>query len=64
MIDDFSKEEFHIALARPKGSFEFTYAELGKGSAIVQGDMSLKLEGTYAQFCEHNYNQDGLMRAA
>ncbi|NIY16757.1 MAG: DUF1326 domain-containing protein, partial [Nitrospinaceae bacterium] len=32
ITNDFSGEDFHIALARPKGSFEFTYGEIGRGS--------------------------------
>ena len=31
-INEFTGEPFHIALARPSGSFEFTYAELGLGT--------------------------------
>ncbi len=64
LIDEFSGDEFHIALARPKGSFEFTYAEIGKGASSVSGDMQMELDSSYAQFCAHNYNQDGLIQAA
>ena len=64
LVDEFSGEPFHIALARPSGSFEFTYAEIGAGTAMVQGDLNISLDATYAHFCEHNYNQDGLIRAA
>ena len=38
-INEFTGEPFHIALARPSGSFEFTYAELGLGTTLVTGDM-------------------------
>ena len=64
IVDEFSGDEFHIALARPKGSFEFTYAEIGSGTSSVQGELAMNLEGSYGQFCEHNYNQDGLIVAA
>ena len=64
IIDEFSGEEFHIALARPKGSFEFTYAEIGSGTSSVKGELAMVLEASYGQFCEHNYNQDGLIVAA
>lgn len=64
LIDDFSGEPFQIALSRPTGSFEFTYAELGSGDSKVQGDLELEMKGTYAQFNIHHYDQDGLVRAA
>lgn len=64
MIDKFSGQAFRIGLARPTGSFEFTYAEIGSGSSNVQGDLGLDMQNTYAQFNEHNYNQDGLVEAA
>ena len=64
IIDGFSGDPFHIALARPSGSFEFTYAELGQGSASVNDPMKMELDASYAQFCVHHYNQDGLIRAA
>lgn len=64
IIDEFSGGEFHIALARPKGSFEFTYAEIGTGVSTVQGALAMTLEkGSFGQFCELNYNQDGLVQA-
>jgi len=54
----------HIALSRPSGSFEFTYAEIGAGSASVTGPLPMELDGSYAQFCIHHYDQDGLVAAA
>ena len=62
MINDFSGEPFHIALARPSGSFEFTYANLGLGTTSVTGDVEMAFEDTYAQFLVHHFNQDGLVR--
>ena len=63
MINEFSGEPFHIALTRPRGSFEFTYAELGLGTTSVTAGMDMTFEDSYAQFCVHHYNQDGLIRA-
>lgn len=64
LIDPFSGDPFHIALARPSSSFEFMYAEIGAGTANVSGELPIQLDGSYAQFCVHHYNQDGLVRAA
>ncbi|MGK0224844.1 MAG: hypothetical protein ACI9ON_004101 [Limisphaerales bacterium] len=64
IIDEFSGAPFHIAITRPSGSFEFTYAEIGAGTSTVQGEMAMDLDTTYAQYCEHHYNQDGLVLAA
>ena len=61
-INEFTGEPFHIALARPSGSFEFTYAELGLGTTSVAGDMEMAFEDTWALFCIHHFNQDGLVR--
>lgn len=64
IVDEFSGDEFHIALARTAGSFEFTYAELGQGTSVVKGTMEMKLDSTYGQFCVHHYDQDGLVKTA
>ena len=40
-INEFTGQPFHIALARPSGSFEFTYAEIGLGRTMVTGDMEM-----------------------
>jgi hypothetical protein len=61
-INEFNGEPFHVALARPSGSFEFTYAELGLGSTSVIGEMEMSFEGTWAHFCIHHFNQDGMVR--
>ena len=63
IINEFNGEEFHIALARTAGSFEFTYAELGQGTATVSGALAMELDGTYAQYCTLHYDQDGLVKA-
>jgi hypothetical protein len=61
-INEFNGEPFHVALARPSGSFEFTYAEIGLGSTSVTGEMEMAYEGTWAHFCVHHFNQDGMVR--
>ena len=62
MINEFSGQPFHIALARPSGSIEFAYAEIGLGNTSVTGEMEMAFEDSYAQFCVHHFNQDGLIR--
>ena len=62
MINRFNGEPFHIALARPSGSFEFAYAEIGHGTTSVTGDMEMAFEDSWAHFCVHHFNQDGLVR--
>ena len=61
-INDFNGEPFHIALARSRGSFEFTYAELGLGTTSVTGEMDMAFEDTWAHFCIHHFTQNGLVR--
>ena len=62
IINEFYGEPFHIALARPNGSFEFTYAEIGHGTTSVAGDCEMAFEDSWAHFCVHHFNQDGLVR--
>ena len=61
-IDEFNGEPFQIALARGSGSFEFTYAEIGLGTTSVTGEMQMAFEDTWAHFCIHHFDQDGLVR--
>jgi len=61
-INEFTGEPIHIALARPSGSFEFTYAEIGLGTTKVTGEMEMAFENSWAHFCVHHFNQDGLVR--
>lgn len=63
IINEFNGEEFHIAIARPAGSFEFTYGEIGRGSTSVTRDMEMAFEDSWAMYCVHHYNQDGLIRS-
>ena len=62
IINEFSGQPFHVALARPSGSFEFTYAEIGLGTTSVTGDMEMAFEDSWAHYCVHHFNQDGLVR--
>jgi hypothetical protein len=63
IINEFNGEPFHIALARPSGSFEFTYAEIGSGTTTVTGDMEMAYENSWAHYCIHHFNQDGMVRS-
>ncbi len=62
IVNEFDDEPFRIALARPSGSFEFTYADIGRGSTSVTGDMEMAFSDTYAHYCVHHFDQDGLVR--
>ncbi len=62
IINEFNGQPFHIALARPSGSFEFTYAEIGLGTTAVTGDIEMSYENSWAHFCVHHFNQDGMVR--
>jgi hypothetical protein len=62
IVNEFDGQPFHIALARSSGSFEFTYAEIGEGTTSVTGDLEMAFEDSWAHFCIHHYNQDGLVR--
>lgn len=62
IINEFDGKPFHIALARPSGSFEFAYADIGLGTTAVKGEMEMTFENSYAHYCIHHFNQDGLVR--
>jgi len=62
LMNAFTDEPFHIALARPSGSFEFTYSEIGLGTTEVTGDMAMAFEDCWAQWCIHHFDQDGLVK--
>ena len=61
IINEFNGEPFHVALARSSGSFEFTYAEIGLGTTSVTGEMAMAFEDSWAHYCVHHFNQDGLV---
>jgi hypothetical protein len=62
IINEFNRQPFHIALARSSGSFEFTYAEIGLGTSEISGAMEMAFEDSWAHFCVHHFDQDGLVR--
>jgi hypothetical protein len=62
LINEFSGEPFHVALARPSGSIEFTYADLALGTTTVSGGMDMAFSDSFAMLCVHHFNQDGLIR--
>jgi hypothetical protein len=62
IINKFNDEPFHIAISRPTGSFEFTHGEIGRGTTEVTGDLEMAFEDSWALYCVHHYNQDGLIR--
>jgi hypothetical protein len=62
IINKFTGQPFHIALARPSGSFEFSYAEIGLGTTSVTGDIEMAFEDSWAHYCVHHFSQDGLIR--
>ncbi len=63
IIDEFSGEPFHVAIARPTGSIEFSYGEIGLGTTTVTGGLDMAYEDSFALFCVHHFDQDGLVRA-
>lgn len=63
IINEFNGEQFHIALARSAGSFEFTYGEIGRGTTAVTRDIEMAFKDSWAMYCVHHYNQDGLIRS-
>ncbi len=62
IINKFNGQPFHIALARPSGSFEFTYANIGLGTTSVTGGIEMAFKDSWAHYCVHHFNQDGLIR--
>ncbi len=62
IINEFSGEPFNIALARSSGSIEFTHADIVLGKTLVSGAMEMAFEDSFAIFCIHHFNQDGLIQ--
>ena len=62
ILNQFSGEPFNIALARSSGSIEFTHADIVLGESSVTGDIEMAFEDSFAMFCIHHFNQDGLIR--
>lgn len=63
IINEFNGEPFHIGIARRQGSFEFTYAEIGLGTTEVSGAFEMTFEDSWAHYCTHHFNQNGLVRS-
>lgn len=63
IMNEFNGEPFDIAIVRPAGSFEFTAGAIGRGSTKTTGDIKMAFEDSWAMFCVHHYNQDGLIRS-
>ena len=61
-VNEFTGEPLHVAIARPTGCVEYTYAELGLGSTTVTGDIEMAYVDSWAHFCVHHFDQDGLVR--
>ena len=62
LINEFSGEPFYVALARRSGSIEFTYADLALGTTTVTGGLDMSFKDSFAMFCVHHFNQDGMVR--
>ncbi len=62
LVNKFSGEPFDIALARPSGSMEFTYADLILGTTTVTGGIDMSFEDSFAMFCVHHFDQNGLVQ--
>ncbi len=62
IINEFSGEPFNIALVRSSGSIEFTHADIVLGKTSVSGAIEMAFEDSFAIFCIHHFNQDGLIR--
>ncbi|MGF7007855.1 hypothetical protein [Aminobacter sp. BE322] len=43
-------------------NFEFTCAEIGLGTTSVAGDMEMAFADSWAHFCVHHFDQNGLVR--
>lgn len=61
IIDEFSGKPFHAGIKRPKGSFEYSYAEIGMGSSKAHGELAMELNDSYGQFNELHFNQNGII---
>jgi hypothetical protein len=53
--------EHRARIELPDG-FEYTVAEMGSGSARVQGPIALKLDNSYAQLAHIHLSQSGVVR--
>jgi len=53
--------EHRVGIVLPNG-FEFTQNKVGRGCSTSSGAVVLKLEYSYAQWCDLHSNQNGVIR--
>jgi hypothetical protein len=63
LINEFSGQSFDVAIERPSGSVEFTHADLILGNTNAAGGIEMSFEDSFAMFCVHHFNQNGLVRS-
>lgn len=61
IVDPNSGEEFRARIDLPDG-FEYSVAEMGKGTTTVTAGIDLKLSDSYGQFNVQHMNQNGVIR--
>jgi hypothetical protein len=61
IVNPHSGEEHHARIDLPHG-FEYTTAEVGKGTSRARAGIELALDGTHGQFHVLHMNQDGVIR--
>jgi hypothetical protein len=59
--DQVTGAEHRVGIVLPNG-FEFTQNEVGRGWSTSSGRVALKLEDSYAHWCELHLNQNGVIR--
>ena len=53
--------EHRVRIDLPHG-FEYEIAEIGSASSSVKGQIAMELKNSYAQFCELNLSESGVIR--
>jgi hypothetical protein len=61
IINPHTGDEHRSQIQLPNG-FEYTIAEVGKGTSNARAAIELKLDGTHGQFHVMHLNQDGVIR--
>lgn len=61
IVNPFSGEDHRVSIQLP-GGFEYTHAEIGRGSTKATCGVALDLEDTNGQFNVLHMNQDGVIR--
>jgi len=62
IISAFTGEPVRSGIHLP-GGFEYSYAEIGKGSSTVSGDIAFTLEDSHSHYNVLHLNQDGVVRS-